>query len=410
MGVIEPTYHSLRYREIAAHAWPEIVLPHLRRYFPALIETAFYAICSSVAYGLADEHSDIDTLLIIPSDDYNAHETELVNWAYSSPEIATFSQSKKVNLRVKVSTWQREGVSILFDGNGSWDNFYNCHQHWVQSLIPVYDPRGQMQIVYASLARMPEGLAERAAKQCASQLADIRCVLQELDMLCRERFVGLLAYSIVSRTLPFLFHREKALLPFHKWQWPLAERLSEESKAVLQQLRAMLEGQIHSISFPQGLIGNEVERIASRALPLPIGIDLSPEETERALASIQWHLDERGCYQMVRARARGWREASLQYMCATRCLLIKGTILLEIGRIACGEGVSVMWEQVHKRVPGLEDCLWPQAGEDPFGKTLQGIDILRHRFRCKHALPQQYLNCPLSSPPSYDLACILEEL
>ncbi len=172
----------------------------------------------------------------------------------------------------------------------------------------------------------------------------------------------------------------------------------------------MLEGQMGCISFPEGLIGDGARRTVSRVPPLPVGVSLSPDVVERALASVQWHLEERGCYQMVRARARGWREAALQYMCATRCLLIKGAILLETDQIACGEDVCAMWEQVSGRFPGLEDCLWPRGSEDPFEKTLRGIDILRESLRDKQALPQPYLDRPLCSPPSYDLACVLEEL
>jgi hypothetical protein len=172
----------------------------------------------------------------------------------------------------------------------------------------------------------------------------------------------------------------------------------------------ILEGQMGGISFPDGLIGMGVSRIAHRMPPLPAGVGLSPDVVQRALASVQWHLEERGCYQMVRAKARGWREAALQYMCATRCLLIKGAILLETDQIACGEHVCRTWEQVREHFPGLEECLWPPVSEDPFEKTLQGIGILRRKLSDKQALPQPYLDRPLCSPPSYDLACILEEL
>ena len=408
MSSTEATSHSLRYREIAAQAWSEVIHPHLKSHRPELIETAFFAVGSSVAYGLADEHSDIDTVLVLPADEYIAREKEWTDWAYENPEIVALGRRNRVVAGVKVSTWQREGVGILFDGQGSWDDFYNGHEHWVMTLIPIHDPQGQMPIIRDSLTRMPEGLAERAAERYAGQLEDLRCVLQGLSAPCQELFVGLLSYSIATRALHFLFHREGMPLPFHKWQWPLAERLGEESRAVLPQLRTMLEGQMRGISFPEGLIGDEVRRIASRVPPLPVGVSLPPDVVERALASVQWHLAERGKYQMVRARARGWHEAALQYMCATRCLLIKGAILLETDRIVCGEDVRAMWEQVRERFPGLEDCLWPS--EDRFEKTLQGIDIFRQRLRDKQALPKEYLDRPLCSPPSYELAFILEEL
>ena len=409
LSIANPTRHSLRYREVACQAWSKVIQPYLRNHHPALTEAAFYAVGSSVAYGLADEHSDIDTVLILPSGEYATLEKELSEWAYRSAELAEFNRQMHSRLNVRVSTWQREGVGILFDGNGSWDDFYNGHQHWVMTLIPIHDPQGQMRIIRDSLTSMPEGLADRAAERYAGQLADLRCVLDTLSAPRQERLIGLLSYSITSRALHLLFHRERAPLPFHKWQWPFAERLSEESRDILPQLRAMLESQMGSISFPEGLVGNDAGRIPSRVSPLPLGVGLSPDLTEKALASVQWHLAERGCYQMVRARLRGWHEAALQYMCATRCLLIKGTILLETNQIACGESVSAMWEQISERIPGLEGCLWPKA-DDPLEQTLRGIDLFRRRLRDKQALPEAYLDVPLCSPPSYDLACILEEL
>ena len=410
LSVLNPTRHSLRYREIAKRAWSEVIRPYLERHRPELMKTIFFGVGSSVAYGLADQHSDIDMLLILPVDEFSAREAEWTNWAFENPPLARLSRATKVVASVKISTWQREGVGVLFDGKGSWDDFYNGHQHWVMTLIPIHDPLGQMKVIQDSLTRLPEGLAERAAEQYAGQLEDLRCVLQKLSVPGQERFVGLLSYSITSRALHSLFHRERAPLPFHKWQWKFAERLSNESGVVLRQLREMLERQMGVISFPEGLIGNEVRRAPSHVPPLPMGVSLSPEMVERALASVQWHLEERGCYQMVRARARGWHEAALQYMCATRCLLIKGTILLETNQIACGEDVSTMWTQVSERIPGLEDCLWPRDDDDPFEQTLRGIDLFRQRLRDKQALPRPYLDRPLCSPPSYDLACILEGL
>lgn len=407
---VEPTNHSLRYREIAEQAFKEVIRPYLHHRHPELVEKSFFAVCSSVAYGLADEYSDIDSLLILPEDEYIMHEAEWVNWAFGGLEIVAFRQHVKADFRIGVSTWHREGVGILFDGQGSWDNFYNDHLHWVQNLIPIYDPSDQMQIIRNSLARMPKGLAERAVKRYSGQLKDIRCYYERLSASSQQPFVGLLSYSIVNRALPLLFHRENFPLPFHKWQWPLAKQLSDEAQNILQQLRVMLEGQTHDLLFPEGLIGQGTIRIASRDFPLTMGERLSQDQFEPAIASIQWHLQERGCYQMVRARERGWYESSLKYLCATRCLMIKGAILLETEQVHCGENVSVVWNYVHENIPGLEDCIWPGTGKDPIEKALQGVEMLRERMRLKKALPQRYLDNPLSSPPSYNLACILEEL
>lgn len=410
MSTIKPTNYSLIHRETTKQAFTEVILPYLREHHPDLIESAFFAVGSSVAYGLADEHSDIDLLLILPVEEYAARENYWICWAYENPGLVELSRQKNVEINVGVSTWQREGVSILFDGQGSWDDFYG-HQHWVQSLIPIHDPRGQMQTIHKSLIQVPDGLAERDAEQCSRLLAGLRDIHQRLSEGGNERFVGLLGYSIASRALPLLFHRQNEPLPFHKWQWLLAERLGEVSRSVLRQLRAMLERQIDGdFSFPEGLIGSEVGSITSREFPLPVGISLQPDQVDRALKSVQWHLCERGEYQMVRALERERHEASLHYMCATRCLLIKGAILLEAGRISCGEDVSVMWEQVNESILGLEECLWPRANEDPFRKTLEGIDIFRQKLRDKQALPEQYLDRPISSPPTYELECILEEL
>ncbi|MHB0999413.1 MAG: hypothetical protein ACYC27_09225 [Armatimonadota bacterium] len=405
-----PTPLSLRYREIALQAWSEVILPHIEDHYPHLVDAIFVAIGSSVAYGLADKYSDIDIVLILPADVYNANGKEWTNWTYGSLELAIFSKRMQVETNVKVSTWQREGVGILFNGDGSWDEFYG-HHHWVTNLIPIHDPSNQMKTIRESVTQMPVSVADRAAEQCIGELADLHNTFKMLDTPIHERFVGLLSYSIATRTLPFLYHRQRVSPPFHKWLWPLAKSLGGDAEKVLQQLRAMLESQADGmISFHEDLIEGNVKIIPSREYLLPTGISLPPSTVEQALASIQWHLDERGCYQMVRAHARGFHESALQYMCATRCLLIKGAILLETSQIACGEQVAGMWEQIQGRIPGLENCLWPKESEDAFEQTLHGINILRRRFAEKQALPQLYLDRPLWSPPSYELACILEEL
>jgi hypothetical protein len=112
---------------------------------------------------------------------------------------------------------------------------------------------------------------------------------------------------------------------------------------------------------------------------------------------------------MMRALARGWRHEGLYYLCATRCLLIKGAVLLETGRLPMGTGLPTAWDEVRAAFTGMEDYLWPGPDQDPMAKALEAIGLFRAHLRSRSALPELYLERPLWSPPSYELACVLEE-
>lgn len=409
MDAFHPTMHSLRYRQVAADAWREVIRPYLAEYQPELLDQCCYAVGSSVAYGLADEYSDIDTILVLPETEFGTRQEEWVNWTYRSPLLLAFNARREVTLNVKATTWCRVGAAVLLEQKGDWQAYYEGSHHYLSTLVPIHDPRGCISRLQRAIADMPSGLARIAESRVRSELAALAADFEHLQHA--PRFAGLFAYSIVLRALPILFHRTGAPLPFHKWQWPLAERLGEESRAVLAQFRRLLRQQFEcDEGFPVGLIPPGVTPMPWRVPQLPVnGSPLSDEQVSRALASVQWHLEERGSYQMVRALTRGWRDQALHYLCATRCLLIKGAVLLDTGRIALGVELPEAWAEVRSAIPGLEACLWPEAHSDPIAKALEGIGLLRAMLRSRRALPDLYMERPLWSPPSYELACILEE-
>ena len=76
---------------------------------------------------------------------------------------------------------------------------------------------------------------------------------------------------------------------------------------------------------------------------------------------------------------------------------------------ARGSDLPEAWTQVHTTVRGLEACLWPGVDSDPIAKALEGIGLFRAHLHNRQALPDLYLDRPLWSPPSYELACLLEE-
>jgi hypothetical protein len=398
---------------VAADAWIEVIRPYLVQHRPELLGCCFYAVGSSVAYGLADEHSDIDTVLVVPEREFAQRREEWVNWAYQNPDILAFSAQHGVELKVKVTTWQETGAGVLFGGEGDWQEYYD-HYHYISTLVPIHDPEGCGERMKKAAASMPPGLADASAARLSGELASLAADLRDLED--EPRFAGLLAYSIVARALPLLFHRARAPVPFHKWQWPLAERLGGDAPGLLAQLRLLLERQ-HSGGepFPEGLISSDTPRVPWRVPPpgvresLPKDAPLPPHLLSQALASLQWHLEERGCYQMVRALARGWRHEALHYLCATRCLLIKGAVLLETGRLPMGTGLPTAWHEVRAAFSGMEGYLWPAPDHDPMAKALEAIGLFRAHLRSRSALPELHLERPLWSPPSYELACVLEE-
>jgi hypothetical protein len=395
----------------------ELFQPYLSEYRPELLGQCCYAVGSSVAYGLADEYSDIDTLLVLPEAELDARPKEWSDWSYMNRDVIAFNKRHGVRLNVKPTTWRNVGASVLFGGPGAWQEYYEGHHFFVSTLILIHDPQGYGEHIRSVKDRMPPGMAELAAERYIGELASLAAAMAELQD--EPRFVGLFAYSIVARALPLLFHRAKHPLPFHKWQWPLAERLGDEARTTLSQLRALLERQaVGDVPFPRNLFPERKSPAPWRVPPvgvpeaipeLPVSAPLPPELLSQMLDSVQWHLEERGCYQMVRALARGWRHEALYYLCATRCMLIKGTVLLETGRLPLGKELPEAWPKAGAAVPGLERCLWPDEQQEAVAKAVEGIGLFRAELRRRKALPELHLDRPLWSTPSYHLACLLEE-
>lgn len=410
----QPTVHSLRYRQAAVQAWTNVLRPYLEQHRPDLLKCCCYVLGSSVAYGLADEYSDIDTVLVVSEAEIDARRKEWNDWACWSPEIRDFCSRHEVKLNVKVTCWRDSGAGTLFDADTNWQAYFG-HHHFVSTLIFIHDPMAHEAAIRKAISRMPEGLSNAAAADLSGQLAGLAAEMTQVQG--EPRFTGLFAYSIVGRALPLLFHRARQPVPFHKWQWPLAHRLGEDAKAVLYQLRRILERQeIGDAGFPHSLIPPgtppapwRVPPVNDPIPPIPADGPLPPKVLTQCLASVQWHLQERGSYQMVRSLARGWRHEALHYLCATRCLLIKGTVLLVTGCLPIGKALPKAWAGVRSAIGGLETCLYPDHGNDPVAAALEGIGLFRAELRRRNALPEEYLNRPLWSPPSHQLACVLEE-
>ncbi|MGE7433984.1 hypothetical protein [Kitasatospora sp. NPDC001175] len=152
-ALAQPTRDSLRLRESATEAFRDHVLPAIRRHLPAIEDRIAVVITSSVAYGAADQHSDLDMFIMFERErDYLRHVARLQQLIDSLDLSTLYGEVCDKGMRFEIESLQRADLSALFHHPERRENWHRQSEWlltWFLDSYPIHDPAG----IHARLLR-----------------------------------------------------------------------------------------------------------------------------------------------------------------------------------------------------------------------------------------------------------------
>lgn len=242
-----PTAHSadsIRLRDIATDAWTEHLLPALRRHMPEIIDEVVVTITSSVAYGTADEHSDLDVFVIFRRErDYARYADQLQKLIERLDLDAVYGAVCDKGVRFELESLQRSDLSGLFyhpERARTWHRQTEWLLFWFLQSIPIHDPGG----IHARLSRRaghwpPPVLAARRESAQTKIVSWARTSRRQLAATGAGYVAVRAAGRAATAGLDLAYLTAGRFGPHPKWRHPHARRLLADHPAALDVLHAV---------------------------------------------------------------------------------------------------------------------------------------------------------------------------
>lgn len=144
---------SVRLRDIATEAFHQHVLPAIRTSMPAVERQIVVVITSSVAYGTADQYSDLDVFVIFRREqDFRASAEPLGELIEGLRLDRMYGEVCDKGVRFELESLQRSDLSALYyhPTRANWCRQTEWLLSWFLDAVPIHDPAG----VHARLARI----------------------------------------------------------------------------------------------------------------------------------------------------------------------------------------------------------------------------------------------------------------
>lgn len=142
----DPSPDSVRLREAATDAFKQHLLPAIRHHLPDVEDLLTATITSSVAYGAADQHSDLDVFLIFRREsDYRRYAEALGQLIESLRLDQLYGQLCDKGMRFEIESLPRSDLSRLFHHPERVENWHQQTEWllaWFLDSHPLHDPFG----------------------------------------------------------------------------------------------------------------------------------------------------------------------------------------------------------------------------------------------------------------------------
>lgn len=224
---------SEQLQRVAIQAFYDYVLPMIKRDFPQIEKRFLVNITSSVAFGVADQYSDLDMFIIFEHHrDYEKFAEPLEQAINQIQFPQEFHMICDKGVRFELESLRRSDLSKVFrhyDHSEAWMYQTDWLMHWFVNAITIYDPNN---------------LAKRFKKQCSfypEHILQSKIYFSILSMwtdyfLLKKKsqdpifsYYSLKAvFRILSRALDVYYWRNSSYTPHPKWKYRLAVLLKNQ--------------------------------------------------------------------------------------------------------------------------------------------------------------------------------------
>ena len=272
--------------ELARHAFFEHVLPALRTELPELVHRIIVTVGSSVAYGLADRHSDLDCFIIfIFGRDYALYAARVDRLIRSLPFPRWYSTVCDKGVRFELESLARSDISRIYrhPGNAtSWLRQTDWLMHWFGRGLVIYDPTNVMRRFNEACGAYP---ADVAGVKCRRAMIKARILYSRLSRDRVNKHGSLVwlgrVWRVLNAALDMSYWSAREFSPHPKWKYTLAQSrpVGILQRSIVSDVANVLDG-IEMEDRPKvvAYVNRIVERMASEPYPVPPATRIRPAD------------------------------------------------------------------------------------------------------------------------------------
>ncbi|AXI77307.1 nucleotidyltransferase family protein [Peterkaempfera bronchialis] len=240
----DATTDSLRLRAIATTAFHDHVLPAIHRDMPEVADRIVVTITSSVAYGTADRHSDLDVFVVFRREqDYRRYATALQKLIDGLNLGTVYGAVCDKGVRFELESLARSDLSRLFHHPEKTDNWHRQTEwllFWFLESVPIHDPGGIHARLKGRAGRWPAPVLASRHEAARTRVATWTHTAQRELAATGYTYTALRAACYAATAaLDLAYLTAGRYGPHPKWRHPHADRLLAEHPRALTALENM---------------------------------------------------------------------------------------------------------------------------------------------------------------------------
>lgn len=216
---------SNKLQRIARRAFYDYVLPMIKKKFPQIEERFLVNITSSVAYGVADQYSDLDLFIIFEYHrDYEQFSKPLeaaINRIEFPKEFYTICDK---GVRFELESLRRSDISKIFynpDSDKVWMHQTDWLMYWFLNAVTIYDPSKLSERFRNGRLFYPDHILEsKIYFTILSMWSDYFSLRRKKSVF--NYYSLKKVFRILSRALDIYYWFNKSYTPHPKWKYRLA--------------------------------------------------------------------------------------------------------------------------------------------------------------------------------------------
>lgn len=217
-------------QEVATAAFFDQVLPAVHAELPQVASKITVLITSSVAYGVADELSDLDVFIVFHREaDYRQHAVRLARLIEELRLDDRYPDVCDKGVRFELESLSRSDVRSVFSHPESprhWMRQTDWLMHWFGSALPIYDPAGiRMRFDRRCSFYPPQVASWRTASGAFRSWRHALTASRALSEAGLSFLVVRQLWRSMTTALDLAYLRGHSYGPHPKWRAQLARRL-----------------------------------------------------------------------------------------------------------------------------------------------------------------------------------------
>ncbi|WP_329562080.1 hypothetical protein [Kitasatospora sp. NBC_01266] len=217
------TADSLRLRETATQALRDHLLPAIRTHLPEIENRISVNITSSVAYGAADEHSDLDVFVMFERErDYAQHASGLQKLIDNLHLDALYGAVCDKGMRFEIESLARADLSAIYHHSERPEHWHRQSEwllSWFLDSHPIHDPSGIHARLQQRAGRWPDGILLARQDDALTRISAWTGTARRFLVDQGPSFVAVRsAYRAATASLELAYLQAGLYAPHPKWR------------------------------------------------------------------------------------------------------------------------------------------------------------------------------------------------